>query len=47
MGAKDRARAEALRRLPSNAGLFARKRDDGRAESALIAVAGLLRQKRQ
>jgi crossover junction endodeoxyribonuclease RuvC len=45
-GAKDRARAEAIRRWPSKAALFARKRDDGRAESALIAVAGMLREKR-
>jgi crossover junction endodeoxyribonuclease RuvC len=45
-GAKDRARAEAIRRWPSKAALFARKRDDGRAESALIAVEGMLREKR-
>jgi hypothetical protein len=42
-GAKDAARSEAIRRWPSHAGLFARVKDDGRAEAALIAVAGLLR----
>ncbi|WP_400769346.1 hypothetical protein [Methylosinus sporium] len=40
-GAKDAARSEAIRRWPAQAGLFARVKDDGRAESALIAVAGL------
>jgi crossover junction endodeoxyribonuclease RuvC len=43
-GAKDAARAEAVRRWPSHASLFARVKDDGRAEAALIGVAGLLRQ---
>jgi crossover junction endodeoxyribonuclease RuvC len=42
-GAKDAARAEALRRWPSHAALFARVMDDGRAEAALIGVAGLMR----
>jgi crossover junction endodeoxyribonuclease RuvC len=42
-GAKDAARSEAIRRWPAHAGLFARVKDDGRAEAALIAVAGLLR----
>ena len=42
-GAKDAARSEAIRRWPSQAGLFARVKDDGRAEAALIAVAGLMR----
>jgi crossover junction endodeoxyribonuclease RuvC len=42
-GAKDAARSEAVRRWPSQAALFARVKDDGRAESALIAVAGLLK----
>ena len=42
-GAKDAARAEAIRRWPAHASLFARVKDDGRAESALIAVAGLVR----
>jgi crossover junction endodeoxyribonuclease RuvC len=43
-GAKDAARSEAIRRWPDQAGLFARVKDDGRAEAALIAVAGLLRE---
>jgi crossover junction endodeoxyribonuclease RuvC len=38
---KDAARSEAIRRWPGKAGLFARVKDDGRAEAALIAVAGL------
>jgi crossover junction endodeoxyribonuclease RuvC len=42
-GAKDSARSEAIRRWPDKAGLFARVKDDGRAEAALIAVAGLRR----
>jgi len=42
-GAKDAARSEAIRRWPDKAGLFARVKDDGRAESALIAVAGMLK----
>jgi crossover junction endodeoxyribonuclease RuvC len=42
-GAKDAARSEAIRRWPAHAGLFARVRDDGRAEAALIALAGLVR----
>jgi crossover junction endodeoxyribonuclease RuvC len=45
-GAKDAARSEAIRRWPDKAALFARVKDDGRAESALIAVAGLLREGR-
>ena len=44
--AKDQARSEAIKRWPDRARLFARKCDDGRAEAALIAVAGLLREKR-
>jgi crossover junction endodeoxyribonuclease RuvC len=43
-GAKDAARSQAIRRWPDKATLFARVKDDGRAESALIAVAGLLRE---
>jgi crossover junction endodeoxyribonuclease RuvC len=43
-GAKDAARSEAIRRWPDKAALFARVKDDGRAEAALIAVAGLLRE---
>jgi hypothetical protein len=45
-GAKDAARSEAIRRWPDKAALFARVKDDGRAEAALIAVAGLLREAR-
>lgn len=41
---KDAARAEAIRRWPAKAELFARVKDDGRAEAALIAVAGMLRE---
>jgi hypothetical protein len=43
-GAKDAARSETIRRLPGHSALFARVKDDGRAEAALIAVAGLVRQ---
>jgi crossover junction endodeoxyribonuclease RuvC len=46
-GAKDAARSEAIRRWPAKAGLFARKGSDGRAEAALIAVAGLMRAERR
>lgn len=42
-GAKDAARSEAIRRWPSAAELFARVKDDGRAEAALIALAGISR----
>ena len=42
-GAKDAAQSEAIRRWPAHAALFARVRDDGRAEAALIAIAGLVR----
>jgi crossover junction endodeoxyribonuclease RuvC len=45
-GAKDAARSEAIRRWPAKAALFARVKDDGRAEAALIAVAGLMREGR-
>ncbi|WP_363347144.1 hypothetical protein [Methylocystis echinoides] len=45
-GAKDAARSEAIRRWPSKAEFFARVKDDGRAEAALIATAGLLREGR-
>src|SRR5271165_1073952 len=41
---KDTARGEAIRRWPGKAALFARKKDDGRAESALIAAAGLMKE---
>jgi crossover junction endodeoxyribonuclease RuvC len=40
---KDQARGETIRRWPEHGELFARKRDDGRAEACLIAVAGLKR----
>ena len=43
---KDVARSEAIRRWPAMAGQFARKKDDGRAEAALIAIAGLTREVR-
>ena len=40
-GAKDAARAHAIARWPDKANLFIHKNDDGLAEAALIAVAGL------
>lgn len=43
-GAKDAARSQALRRWPDKAALFARVKDDGRAEPALLALAGLKRE---
>ncbi len=43
-GAKDAARSEAIRRWPGMAERFARKKDDGRAESALVAAAGMARE---
>ena len=43
-GAKTAARAEAIRRWPAHSALFARVKDDGRAEAALIAVAGMKRE---
>ena len=45
LASKDASRAEAIRRWPGNADIFARVKDDGRAEAALIATAGLLRKK--
>jgi crossover junction endodeoxyribonuclease RuvC len=41
---KDASRAEAIRRWPAQAEWFARVKDDGRAEAALIAVAGMIRE---
>jgi crossover junction endodeoxyribonuclease RuvC len=41
---KDASRGEAIRRWPNRAAFFARKKDDGRAEAALIAAAGRLRE---
>ena len=43
-GMKDVARSAAVRRWPGKAELFARAKDDGRAESALIAVAGMMKE---
>lgn len=40
---KDASRSEAIRRWPAQASLFARVKDDGRAEAALIAVGGIVR----
>jgi crossover junction endodeoxyribonuclease RuvC len=40
---KDMARSNAINRWPGKAALFGRKMDDGRAEAALIGLAGLLR----
>lgn len=40
---KDMARSVAIQRWPAHAEKFKRKCDDGRAEAALIGVAGLLR----
>ena len=42
---KSTARAEATRRWPRHAEAFARARDDGRAESALIGLAGIMRER--
>ena len=46
LASKDAARSEAIRRWPSHAELFARVKDDGRAEAALIGLAGLLRERK-
>jgi crossover junction endodeoxyribonuclease RuvC len=43
-GAKDAARSLAIRRWPDKSTWFARVKDDGRAEAALIGVAGLMRE---
>ncbi len=43
---KDAARSEAIRRWPALADRFARKKDDGRAEACLIAIAGMSREGR-
>jgi hypothetical protein len=40
---KDQARSNAINRWPGKAILFSRKMDDGRAEAALIGLAGLMR----
>jgi crossover junction endodeoxyribonuclease RuvC len=44
LASKDASRSEAIRRWPAQAGRFGRVKDDGRAEAALTAVAGLFRQ---
>jgi crossover junction endodeoxyribonuclease RuvC len=41
---KEMSRGKAIRRFPGHADMFARVRDDGRAEACLIAIAGLMRQ---
>ena len=43
LASQDASRSEAIRRWPQHAGLFSRVKDDGRAEAALIGVAGLAR----
>ena len=43
-GMKDLARAAAVHRWPDKADLFARTKDDGRAEAALIAFAGFMKE---
>jgi crossover junction endodeoxyribonuclease RuvC len=40
---KDMARSNVINRWPAKADLFRRKMDDGRAEAALIGLAGLMR----
>ena len=40
---KDQARSNAINRWPGKAHFFARKMDDGRAEAALIGLAGIMR----
>jgi crossover junction endodeoxyribonuclease RuvC len=45
VGTKDMARSEAIRRWPRYAASFALVKDADRAESALIAVAGILRER--
>jgi crossover junction endodeoxyribonuclease RuvC len=42
---KDASRAAAIQRWPARAELFSRKKDDGVAEAALIAIAGLVRER--
>lgn len=45
LASKDASRSEAIRRWPGHADKFARVKDDGRAEAALIGVAGMLRER--
>jgi crossover junction endodeoxyribonuclease RuvC len=42
---KDASRAAAIQRWPTRAELFSRKKDDGVAEAALIAIAGIVRER--
>jgi hypothetical protein len=42
---KDASRAAAIQRWPARAELFSRKKDDGVAEAALIAIAGIVRER--
>lgn len=42
---KDASRAEAIRRWPGKADLFKLKKSDGLAEAALIAIAGMARER--
>jgi crossover junction endodeoxyribonuclease RuvC len=42
-GGKDNSRRMAADRFPAQAGLFARKKDDGRADSCLLGWYGILR----
>jgi hypothetical protein len=42
---KDASRAAAIQRWPARAELFSHKKDDGVAEAALIAIAGLVRER--
>jgi crossover junction endodeoxyribonuclease RuvC len=44
--AKALSRAEACRRWPASAGLFARVRDNGRSDACLIGLAGIMREAR-
>lgn len=46
-GAKQAARSGAIRGWPQHTAMYARVKDDGRAEAALIAVAGLIREARK
>jgi crossover junction endodeoxyribonuclease RuvC len=43
--AKDASRSLAIQKWPSQAGLFARKKDNGRSDAALIGLAAIRREK--
>jgi crossover junction endodeoxyribonuclease RuvC len=45
--AKALSRSEAIRRWPAQAALFARVRDNGRSDAALIGIAGIMRESRR